>query len=137
MTNMELIPIKHSISPQLEEELSLATLYKNAGMEEKARIIQENAILEICIENQLPIIRKRKHITVGSQMIYGFENKNWDLEKLQTTDIDVPIYILEKIVEIKDKFRLRIAIPSQRIDPILLYKLPLQEDVYLELARWE
>jgi len=134
---MELLPIKHHLSNKVENDWVLANLYDEVGMKQKAVGLKKNCVINVCKENNIPIIEGHYTRYCGIQ---NWEKLNWDVQTLSECKLDVPIMLLERMVKIKDKNRLYIAFPEQRsvTDPVLLYMLPYLKDCsYIELARWE
>ena len=130
---MELVPVKHKISKSIEDNLSLAMLYENAGMENKAELIREKAILSICKENNITVFD-------GScNSIRNHGGFDWTLKKIAEYDGYVPTELLIKMVGIQEKNRLMIGTPRQiKTDPILFYRIPHRHfEYYIEIASWE
>ena len=134
----KLLPINHEISEKLQNDWSLALLYESAGMLKKATKLKKYCIRDLCKENQIPIIKGHYTRECGIQNWLGFD---WNVKSLDETTVDVPVYILEKMSNVKNKDRLYIGFPNSRHkkDPVLLYMLPyhIGECYYIELARWE
>lgn len=137
---MDLIPIEHTISTDVENDLVLATLYEGAGMQKMARSIRKKCIERICEDNGIPLIRAHddNKMIIGSHIIYNWQGENWDLKDIERCLVPVPVLVLQKMKSVKDQSRLKIAVPRTKIDPVLLYRLPFfDETVFIELARWE
>jgi len=131
---MELVPVRHKISKAIEDNLTLAMLYESAGMENKAELIREKAILSICKENNITVFDG------GCNSIRNHGGFDWNLRKIAEYTGDVPAELLIRMVGIKEKNRLMIGTPQQiKIDPILFYRLPhiRHFEYYIEIARWE
>ena len=135
---MELIPIEHKISDETQQAWGLAELYENAGLEEKAIQLKGECLKKACEENNIPVLGG-----FSSGNINHWRGYDWSTTQLQDlgVKIEIPVFILEKMVKIKDKARLYIAVPDLDFldDPVLLWKLPYHLDIhwFIELARWE
>ena len=131
----DLIPIKHTVSTDVENDFGLANLYASAGMVEMARSIREDCVKKVCKDNCIPLIGIYGRI---SNEIYNWEGLDWHLVAIKNCNLPVPIPVLQKMQLIEDQSRLKIAIPRGRTDPVLLYQMPFfNEKVFIELARWE
>ena len=135
---MELIPIEHKISKEVQQNWELAELYENAGLKTKAIHLKGACFKRACKENNIPVIKG-----FGSGNIYEWRGHDWNTTTLYRcgVEIEVPVPILKKMAEIKDKRGLYIALPDRRNlpDPVLLWELPYHPDElwFIELARWE
>ncbi|KKN09294.1 hypothetical protein LCGC14_1048200 [marine sediment metagenome] len=140
---MELIPIEHNISEVVKSKLALARMYEDAGMKTKAREINKGCVVQICEENEIPIIQSGDYgdgyRMVGSGIIRNWEGLDWDMKRLKDLHTNIPTPILKKMAKVKDSYTLRIAFPIKVSvkDPVLLYELPFLDDAFIELARWE
>ena len=138
---MDLIPIEHSVSTDVENALGLATLYEAAGMKKMSRSIRRDCVKTICNENGIPLIGAHddNKIMIGSHIIYNWEGCDWEVKDIGGCLVPVPVLVLQKMKLVKDQSRLKIAVPAEaRTDPVLLYQLPFfDETVFIELARWE
>ena len=128
---MELIPIDCKVSVEIVATLELAGLYADAGMCGKSNSLYQDAVLDLCKDNDIPIIK-----SYDSNILADFEGKRWAIEALGVAVSDVPPTILKRMAKIKEKGRLSIAYPNDG-DPLLLYRLPYNRYKYIILARWE
>ena len=132
---MELIPIEHKISKEIQQAWDLAKLYENAGVTRKSVELKGNCIKMICSENNIPILDG------GCNRIHNWHGLDWGIKELSEVEAEVPVHVLQQMARISDKHRAYIAFPLQRSlpDPVLLYKLPYFpfDDFYIEIARWD
>jgi len=140
---MEIIPIKHDVSKEVENDLDLAALYASAGMEKMAKSIRRDCVETICNDNGIPLIRSDdhrdhpNHMMVTHDRIYRWGGLDWEIKDINSFQLPVPVPILQKMGLIKDQSRLKIAV-SRNPDPVLLYQLPFfNGPVFIELARWK
>lgn len=114
----------------LQTEFDEAALYYNAGMLRKANDIVCKEIIVICEKTGIKTIGISSqggsscNEIVESKTYLKLKRVGFPLFTIKEYSYDVPTPILEKMMRVDDKERLYIL--DLKIDPYLIYRLPLQ-----------